>query len=248
MKVQTSRTITKNVAPLNTRPAIRRFTLSVNIRKYITDSSGVVLAPASVPASFRKNFPVHLFGEYDRQSGYAIADVIAREIESVNLFGVYVWGVNTPLFKFSNGIATINTKFKKGDVIFVYVDDIEAPNYFAFVTASIVSPVGGYASLVSLANVTQLDDNGHWGAFKFFDIQYSWVNDEQLYKPIYLVKTRFDGGYHSDSIDPAAFKLLNFEEKTVQIPLEVLLNQYVGLTTFIAWENELLTLAFNLYI
>lgn len=239
--------ITKNQAPLNSRPALKKFTLAINIKRYTTDSNGVILADAAVPASQKKAFPFHLFGEFDRQSGYAVADQIASERAESILFGVYVWGNNTPLFYF-NPLSDVNTKFKKGDVLFVYVDDLNAPNYFTFIVVS--SQVGGYASLVSQSNISQIDDNGAWGVFKFFELQYTWVNDEQLANPIYQINTRFNSAFKYDVFDPLAFRYIQqkTDVRTLVMPIEMLLNQYIGLTSFLAFENSLLSLSFNLYI
>jgi len=239
--------ITKNVARLDSRAALRRFSLSINVRRFTCDSNGVLLANAAVPASEQKAFPFHLFGEFDRQGGYAIADMIAKEKANTILFSVYVWGMNTPLF-FFNPLATINNKLKKGDVVFVYVDDLTAPNTFTFIVVS--AQQGSYASLTSQSNISQIDDNGAWGAFKFFDVKYTWVNDEQVYQPVYSIQTRFNSAYKSDTFDPAAFLYTEQKQdvRTLVLPIEIILNQYIGLTSFLAFENELLNLSFNLYL
>lgn len=241
------RVIKKNVAPLESRNALRKFTLALNIKRYTTDSNGAILDNAAVPASEQKAFPFHLFGEFDRQSGYAIADTIAREKSNTNLFGVYVVGISTPLFYF-NPIATVNNQLKKGDVVFIYVDDVTAPNIFTFIVVS--AQQGGYASLAAQSNVSQIDDNGHWGVFKFFDVRYAWFDDEQLSNPIFLVQTKFNSAFKYDTIDPLAYRYIQqkTDVRVLAIPLEVTLNQYIGLTSFIAFENSVLNLSFNLYL
>lgn len=239
--------ITKNVAPLATRNALRRFTLALNVRRITCDSNGVIIPDGVVPAAEQKAFPFHLFGAFDYASGYPLADTIARERSNSNLFTVYVHGIGTPLFYF-NPLATINNQIKKGDLVFVYVDDLNNPNTFSYVIVSALQ--GGFASLILQSNISQIDDNGHWGAFKFFEIGYAWQNDEQLNQPIYLVRSRFDSGYKYDTLDPLAFRYVQQKNdlNVISIPLEIVLNQYIGITSFIAFENSVLNLSFNLYI
>lgn len=242
-----NRSIIRNVATLNSRDALKKLTLSVNVRRLTTDSNGTILDDATVPIDQRKAYPFHLFGEFDRQGGYNIADSIVSGKENTILFGVYVWGLNSPLFFFSI-LATINNQFKKGDLIFIYVDNINAPNYFHFVI--VTTDTGGYASLVSQSNITQLDDSGYWGVFKFFDIKYSWIHDSQVDYPLIKIKTRYNGASTSDSINPEAYLYTQQQPDihVILIELEAVLNQYFGLTSFISWQNPILGLTFNIYV
>lgn len=239
--------INTNDGKLHQRLALKKMTLSVNIKRFTTDSTGAIIDDALVPVDQQKAYPFHLFGDFDRNGGYNIADSIVSGKENTKLFGVYVWGVNTPLFFFSI-LATIRNVMKKGDLYFIYVDDLDAPNYFHHVIVS--TDAGGYASLVSQSNISQLDDKGHWGVFKFFNLKYSWVNDDQYSYPIIPINTRYNGASKFDSINPESY-LYTMQQpniRTMIIELEAVLNQYFGLTSFIAWNNPVLTLTFNIYI
>lgn len=224
----------------------RKFNLNVNVTRYTTDGNGTILDDAVIPASQKIPFPFHMFGEFDRNGGYRIADGMVNSVYRTILFAVYPsWGVNTPLF-FFNALANINNVFKKGDTIFVYVDDLLAPTYFTFVIIS--AQQGAYASIVSQLNTTQLSGD-IWGTFKIFDCQYTWLNDNQLDQAIYIIQTQFDTGFRSDPLVPRAYYHPEYKpgvNKTI-IPIEMIANQFAGLSSFLTYENSLLNLSFTVY-
>lgn len=225
--------------------AKKKFNLNVNVKRYTTDANGTVLDDAAVPANMQKAFPFHMFGEYDKNGGYAIADKILSQLDRTLLFGVYTWGLNTPLFPF-NALATINNYLKKGDIIFVYVDDLNNPTIFSFVV--LTTEQGAYGSLVSQLNTTQLDSS-RWGAFKIFDVEYTCINETQFDQPIYMIETRFDGSFRSDSIQPLAY--YHPEYKTgvnkIIIPMDAIANQFFGFSSLMSFTNSLLNLSFTVY-
>jgi hypothetical protein len=228
--------------------AVRKISLSVNVRRYTTDVNGAILNDAAIPESEKKPFPFHLFGDFDRQSGYAIADLDMRNVHNTILFTVFTWGVGMPLLYF-NPLAQVNKLFKKGDVIFCYVDNLEAPSYFTWI--HIQSIIGGFASVVSQTNISQLDNVGPWGAFMNNRIDYKWMHDEQLNQPVKWIIAEPNAAYKSDSLAPEAYWIPQVDKsdiKKVIIPLEFICNQYFGLSTWLAYENPLLNLNFSLYV
>jgi hypothetical protein len=225
--------------------ANKKFNLNVNIKRYTTDANGTVLDDALVPLAMQKAFPFHMFGEYDKNGGYAIADRILSQVNNTILFGVYTWGLNTPLFPF-NALATINNYFKKGDIIFVYVDDINAPTIFSFVIVS--TEQGAYGSLISQLNTTQLDRN-RWGAFKIFNVEYTCLNESQFEQSIFMVETKFDGSMRSDTLQPLAYYHPQYKTgiNKIIIPMDAIANQFFGFSTLLSFSNPLLNLSFTVY-
>lgn len=226
-------------------PACRKLSIMANVRRYTTNEFGVVLDDAAVPVADRKPYPFHLFGEFDRAGGYAIADGITQRYNTI-LFSTFVVGNGMPLF-FFNPVADINTKLSKGDIVFLYVNDLNAPTIFTFIVVHAQS--GGFASLVNESNISQLSAHG-WGVFKFDKIQYNWQNDAQLRQPLVLINTKFDGDFTFDFVNPLQYR--NTEEKkpvrTIDIPLEMTVNQYNGISSFLDFANPDLQLLFELYI
>jgi hypothetical protein len=226
--------------------AIKKFPLNLNVSRYTTDSNGTVLAPGAVPVSERNPFPFHLFGNFDREGGYAVADNLCADYYNTLLFGVYVWGLNTPLF-FFNPAASINSKMKKGDVVFIYVDDLDAPNYFTFVIVS--SLYGAYSSLISQTNMVSVDPRGMQTIFRIREIRYSWfdTNDVQLEQPLFIVQTKYDSAVKTDALSPAAYYVPEQKNvKIARIPVDLALNTYMGVSGFLAFENPVLNLSFEL--
>jgi hypothetical protein len=231
--------------------AKKKYSLNLNVRRFTTDANGTVLDDAAIPDALKIPYPFHLFSEYDRNGGYAIADRIVSRVSRTILFAVYTWGLNTPLF-FFNALATISNYMQKGDEIFVYVDDLNNPSYFTYVI--IHTPQGAYGSLVSQLNTTQLSGSPEkWGTFKIFDIQYGWseadVRDIQLDQQIYTIQTQFDSSFESNNFSPVAYYHPEYKPnvKKLTIPYNQIANQFFGLSTFIAYENPLLTLSFTIY-
>jgi hypothetical protein len=225
--------------------SVRHLTLSAFIKRYTTDSLGIILADAAVPVADQKPYPFHLFGEFDRVSGYPIADGIANRFNT-NLFSVYTVGIGTPLF-FFNPAATINSVLKKGDIVFLYVDDLNAPAVFTFIVITAAS--GGFASLVNESNITQISAHG-WGVFEFDSFLYAWDADVQLRQPFILVHTKFDGDFKFDYVNPLQFRYTTEKEpvKQIRIPLKMLVNQYNGLSGFLDFASSGLHLLFELHI
>ncbi len=107
--------LTINKPFLQTVNAIKKFSLNLNVKRFTTDANGAILADAAIPASEKKPFPFHLFGNFDMQGGYNIADSAMSEVHSTKLFSMYIAGIGTQLF-FFNPLATINNEIKKLNV------------------------------------------------------------------------------------------------------------------------------------
>lgn len=223
-------------------------TVSVNIKRYTTDANGTILDDAAIPAALKKPYPFHLFGEFDMNGGYAIANRVLNKYYNSIFLGMYVWGVNTPLF-FPNPLANVNNEFQIGDVLFVYVDDINNPTNYIFVVVSAQS--GSWASIVKQLNTTQLDKN-RWGVFKIFDCQYSWLKDTrlQLAQPLFTILSQWNADFLSNTITPGTYYIPDLKPNVNEliIPINMVANQFVGLSSFITYENPVLTLTFIIYV
>lgn len=243
-KKMTKHVITKNVAPLTVRDALKKFTISALIKRFTTDANGIIQNP--VPVVFQKPLPFHLWGDYDKNGGYQIADLVTQQFDTI-LMDFFTVGINTPFF-FAAPFNNINAQFKKGDIVFHYVDDLNNPNFHTFVIIS--ARQGGFGSLVSQSNVSQIDDNGNWGVFKVDHMRFIWENDEQLYLPFFTIKTQFNGRFESNSFLPIEYRnnIQQEDVKNIIIPTEFLCSQYFGLSGYIDWQNPTLELVFVLYL
>lgn len=240
-----SKNITVNEPAIKQVEAKNRYTLSVNIKRFTTDQSGTVLDDAAIPLALKKPFPFHMFGEFDRNGGYSIADGLLSRVNNTILFSVYTWGLNSPIF-FFNPLATINNEFTKGDTVFVYVDDIVSPNYFIFVI--IQAQQSAYGSLVGQLNTTQLDRN-NWGTFKLYNVDYSWIHENQLDQSVFIIRSRFDASFTADQLQPRAYYSTMYKQgvRKLILPVDAIANQFYGMSSFIAYENPLLNLMFTVY-
>lgn len=221
--------------------------VTLNIKRFFTDSSGSIITGGAIPVSMQKPFPFYLFGEFDSKSGFAIADRVMSKKFNTNLFGIYVWGVNTPLF-FPNVVANINNEFQKGDLLQVFVDDMTNPQFYCFMVVNCEN--GPYASFFGQLNTTQLDKE-RWGTFKIYDIQYSsWTSKRQIILPIFTISTQWDTDFLSNPINPSTYYVPQYKPGVNEliIPIHAVANQFFGLAHFMAFENDLLILTFNIYV
>ena len=62
IKILQPQELTTNVANLVTRKALKTYELSINIKRFTTDSNDSINNNASVPVSERKDHPFYLFG------------------------------------------------------------------------------------------------------------------------------------------------------------------------------------------
>lgn len=248
--------LTKNTATLSERMATKRFEVQAKIKRYTTDPLGVIQAPAAIPVSQRKNLPFHLFGEFDRQGGYAVANMVTNPHingyydNDIFYLATYVYGINSPFILF-NPVSDLNQNLSPGDIIHLFVDSLTAPNFYHFVVISAGKHLAGFASLVSQSNISQIDDKtGFWGSFKIAVIDYIFTNRIQVKQPLFTIQTRFDGVYQKQQINPMEFYTPNYLPgvNIFTVPLGILVNQYTGLSGILDFNETELQLIFKFYI
>ncbi|MCK9479760.1 MAG: hypothetical protein M0R40_09745 [Firmicutes bacterium] len=241
-----TKTVNKSQAIPQTVNAIKKLAVQAKVMRYTTDALGTILANAAVPVADRKPYPFHLFGDFDRNGGYQIADQITQRFNT-NLYAVYVVGNNTPFFNFLP-IQTIQNVVRKGDIVFMYVNDVLAPTIFTFIVITTVNR-GGFASLVAQSNISQIGDKGYWGVMNFDGIRYKWSDDAQLEHPLYLITTEYTGDFKFNVFNPLSYwnPDQKNEVKQLVLPLSMNVNQYAGISSFLDFDNLSLELLFEFY-
>ena len=225
---------------------IRRASFQITVRRFFTNVDGVVLPKTSglIPNNLKTDYPVYFFMEYDREGGYKILSRVNPVLGGAEYLFSYVDGVNVPFLQFT-GLQTIHRQIKTGDIVLVYVDDSQNPNFYIWIvlstdTFSIASLVGN--SIARLNNRNQ-------GLVYIDSIGYLSDNTFQYEEGIDFVKTNILGEYTSDNVSPNIAKHPNVAlPDKVTLPVNWWLNQYTGMATKMLFETDEIALTMNLKV
>ncbi len=225
------------------KPLYTTGSINVNIKRYYTDVDGALIAKAAAPAALQVKLPVYMLGNFDRVGAFNIGQKITPPVNGCFFLMTYVHGVEIP-FLWNSGLNTIQQILRKGDIITVYTDDLNAPSAFAYIVQTV-----DYGSLASIVSNTQtIQDDGKSGVISVKDVSYQVDNDNQV-NVIWQIM-RFDnfGQFEQHPFNPAAverspfYKLGDF----INLKLEFLMTQYVGIYFYFLYESETVNINFRL--
>lgn len=226
-------------------PLQKKTTLSLTVSKYYTDINGSVIAKNDVriPAALKTDFPIWLFGQFDRSGGYRIANQVAPSRANTFFVCQYVNGIDLPPL-FATGLNTIENYISNGDLVTIFTDNINAPSSYVYIVQS-----GGGNSIASvLQNSIRNESN-----LKVFNLNYVVSQSTgafvlQFQKGITAVNIDSLGGYTYKSIDPTGFLQTNTQQPNfVKVPITFPINQYNLLTTYMDYTADIIQLSFQVY-
>lgn len=216
-------------------------TIPVRIRRYYTDVDGIVLDKNTVPVALQQRMPVMLFSQFDRAGGYKRSLQIVPPAPGIFYLMTYTQGVNQPFLSFT-GFNTVKGFIGTGDVVYIYTDNVENPNYFIWIVVSCDSV--SMASITSNTESTQKDDR--IGSLYLKEFNYLVDVRSQYDEPIYFARFDNVGNYRYDSINPN-MNLNPYVEQigllTIQAPFK--LDQYIGMNFYMQFASDLLHLDFQ---
>src|SRR5690606_41844598 len=95
---------------LNRKPE-KLETIGIQVKRIYTDVDGVILDKTTVPASLQIDFPVYLWGEFDRLGAFYIANRLQPVNPVVSMLHTGVWGSGAnPYFYGFSGLSNIETQ------------------------------------------------------------------------------------------------------------------------------------------
>lgn len=214
--------------------------IPIKITRYFTDVDGQIVNKADVPAALQTKYPIFLLGQFDRSGGYKKSLAALPPMPGCYFYMTFVQGVNSPFLSFT-GLNTIKGRIKTGDIIEVFTDDLENPNYFVWFVIS-AEPVS-IASIIENSESTQQD--GRIGQLYVQNYNYNVIETQevQYYEPI--VYTFFDniGNYRSEPIQPFMFKTPMVEQAGIlTIDTDFKLDQYLGINLYYLFTTDEITL------
>lgn len=216
-------------------------TVPVTINRYYTDVNGTIIDKALVPGSLQVNYPVYLFGQFDRNGGFKRCLQTVSPIPGTFFYMTFVQGISSPFLSFT-GANTIKGVIKNGDVVIVYTDDLENPNYFIWIVIS--SDTVSFASIVANTETTQQD--GRIGQLWVKEANYYVSTPGQFYEPIFFNGFDNIGNYKGDSIQPN-MNLNPYVEQTgiLTLTLDFKVDQYISMCFYMRYSCDQINLDFK---
>lgn len=227
-------------------PKIPIRSIPINIKRLCTDVDGQLIDKATLPANMQVKYPVYMFGQFDMISGFKAGHNICPPFLGAVYLCSFINGFPNTSFGVIGitGFNEIQSRLSLGDIVQVYTDSLQAPNYFVWVIQS-TNALGGLGSLISNLQTEQHDNR--LGRLKFFEL----VITDGTYNQwkIAMNFTGYDnlGNFTNDSISPMTFKNpLSLLDQFIRMPIEYETSQYLGINTYIDFEVDDYALEFNI--
>jgi hypothetical protein len=215
-------------------------TIPLEVNRYFTDVNGTIVDKALVPAKLKVNYPVYLFAQFDRNGGYRKSQQITVPVNGTYFLMTFTQGVNSPFLAFT-GANNIKGKLNSGDVVLIYTDDLENPNYFVWIviTCNTVS----FASI--LANTETIQDDRKLGVLYLKKTNYYVTIREQFEQALVYASYDNIGNFRSDSIQPNIFLSPFVDQQgflTLETPYKI--DQYIGMSFYMVFNCDKITMDF----
>lgn len=224
------------------RPVLKHSTLPIEVKRFYTDVDGVIINKGAAPVSLQVDFPVYLFGEFDRLGSYYISQRIQPPNNATKFLMSFVWGQGAnPFFFGFSGLSDIQSQINLGDLVNVYTDNIIAPNYFIFI---VVSSTGRSMASVQQNTVTTQRD-GKYGFLDAHKVQYFTNNPVQWQQNFRVFTTDNLGVPQVNNINPYIFRNAYIEnDRFIELYWKYPLNQYTGICFNYLFSTDEITLNF----
>lgn len=216
--------------------------LNIEVKRYYTDVSGQILVKTdpAIPAALKVRMPVFLLGNFDRVGGYNIASRLALMPNGVVFLMTYLHGYNEP-FLWDSGFNQVQQLFKKGDIICVFTDSLDAPSAFCFIQQS--CQYGALGSIIS--NTSTEQDDGTIGQMIVNSISWQTDNINQVLSSWKLVRYDNLGLFKEETYTntiPPQFKLTDF----IKVDMAFVMTQFFGINMNMLYETDYMNFNFNI--
>lgn len=221
-------------------------TIPIIIKRYFTDVNGTIVNKALVPPALQVEYPFAVFGDYDKQGGYSNSFKALQPIPGTEYLLSFVNGMGfipQTLTGFS-GVNTVKNVIGFGDLVHVFTDDSQNPNYFVWIVQK-----NSYGSLGSIVGNSETDQkDGMLGKLYLQEFQYTTDNPvEQWRNPIHFVRSTNNSTWRSDQVQPYIFKTPDNEQaELITIKCEFNLDQFLALVNYFYFDTEIITWNFKI--
>lgn len=216
---------------------------SILIKKFFTDTNGTVVDKSSVPSVLQTRYPFHIFGDFDKPSGYAVGNKVLPPINGTYFVGISIIGLGGPSFlQFQGAPNPIRDQFNLGDLVFLYADSPTAPNFFVWIVINNLFD-SGYASIVANTEGKELPGYTSMKVDKFL-----YINsvDAQFNQSLFVINYNQIGVFEANQYEPLSFKFTDTKQDNfISIPLKFVLSQYIALSSYILHDTDQLQFVFT---
>lgn len=218
--------------------------IQVNVKRFFTDVDGTILDKnnVAIPSGMKVDYGFSLFGEFDRQGGYALMNKIIGVQGIAKWVGTYVYGKNDGFLQF-NTFGGIYDQMTIGDIYHVYTDDLNNPNFFVFVIIS--NPFAAMGSITANTAFQQIE-----AMQKYLDIANFKLfvdNNGQYTAPITLITTDSIGTNKKDSLNPYASRSVDDKQNEfIQVNVSMKITQYTQIASIIKFNSDVVNYEFKL--
>jgi hypothetical protein len=226
----------------------RSFTIKV--KRYVTDNNGTVIPNVAVPAALQLSYPFYLFGEMDRQGGYRQGLSICPPPDGTYFLCTFVNGagfMSANIVGF-NGLNTIKGQLQVGDVVLVFTDDVQNPNYYIWI---VLQSTVALASILSNLKTSQSDNRFNRLIAKTIIYNTSNNNLLQWNEALHIIRTDNLGLIKDDNMTLNPYEGPdNFLQNIVIVQLNedtgVLLDQFIEFSSYMLWSTDQIILNFQI--
>jgi hypothetical protein len=215
--------------------------IPVKIKRYYTDVNGTVVDKAAVSAAMQVKFPVYMLGQFDRNGGFKKSLIAVPPTPGTFYIMTYTVGINAPFLAFT-GANNIKNYLQVGDVVQVYADDVENPNFFCWIIQS-ANPVS-LSSVIANTETTMVD--GRIGGLFIREFNLAVSDDSQYYEPFHFTKMDNIGNLRDDQVQPSMY-FSPYTQQTGFLTIETMfkLDQYLGINFYMLYDVDDISLTFK---
>jgi len=211
----------------------KRDDFDITVTRYYTDMSGVIIDKSLVPTTLKQKIPFYLFHRLDHNSGYKIGNAICPPMPGIFYVYTFTPGIGLDYFSFQFG-NNVKSKFTLGDVVHVYTDDLNAPNYLIWIILH--SRFQPYSGLIETSQ----------GKIQTTSILYFTDNTLNYGEAIHMIQSNFIGIYKDNQYQPLSFKTPQmFQQDFIELQLQIKITDYLGLASYIQFTTDQLQFVFK---
>lgn len=232
----------------------KRHSLPVIVTRYFTDVNGTIIAKNDaglVAAGMATDYPLFLFGEFDREGGYRTGlsvlspKQVPGSVITPRIYTTFVNGVTgtsqnvvTPFSPFN----TIQGQLRQGDLCAVYTDNTSAPNYFAWIVQT-----NNYAALSSiLTNLKSIQHDRRLGPLFCYEINWYAV-ETQWDQALHFIQSDNLGTWTDNQIQPYIFKTpFNVQQGFITVGCNFTVDQFMEIGTMFEILTDQMSFNFNI--
>lgn len=237
---------TQERAPAFNNPYVKKHAIPVTVRRWFTDVNGTIIDKATAPAQMQTYYPLYVFGEFDRQGGYAASLKALAPDDNTKYLLSFTQGAAFSSQMIAGGFSGVNNvknMIATGDVVHVFTDDLQNPNCFVWIVQSFNQ--GSLGSILSNADSMQRD--GLVGPITLESWKYHADNERQYDYPFYLIRSTNLTMVQVNQLQPLMFKDPYVQQaELIEITAMFNLDQYLGIGLQFLYDTDIITLNFKL--